>query len=307
MSGLIPEITSSDSRFATPNYEGEYQKLIENPEQLKDLEVRYLFEMAEQPFAAKDGYAIKNKIYFELIRDHPDATSEDILRVNCREGDLQRRNAKGGDEEAIKKAIEFLEGVNSGILEDTPIDTIAAIKQALTQAYYHGKQLDKAADILRKFCNDVRFKELPPFRRAMMLESLASFHLDLNDTEDAAAAIHDMHGMLIDQNLQPHEVPRAVGGFNHISGDLELKRGRFGLAAEYYNALHTTFNPDLRNQIVGAIRFVQCKILERKTDDPRFSEMGEFVKQKYAQLEPTDFVGLGDAWKFVAEELGIKE
>ncbi|MFA4872379.1 MAG: hypothetical protein WC659_00390 [Patescibacteria group bacterium] len=304
MSELKSEITPVDSRSATPDYEGDYQKINNGEASVENFDISHLFEMANQPFATKDGYAIKNRIFFELIRNHPQVSPEDLLIVDCRDGDLQRRNAK--DKTDIGKAINFLKGVNGRISKDTPIDTVAAIKQAFTQAYYHNKQIKEAADLQQEFCNDPRFKELPPFRRAMMLESLASFYLDLDDTDGAALTVHDMHGCLVDKNLKESEVPRVVGGFNHISGDLEYKRGRYSLAAESYYAVHATFSPDSRNQIVGAMKFMHCKWLENRIDDPRFESVRKFFLDNYSKLEETDKIGHAASWEFVSQKFDIK-
>lgn len=266
-----------------------------------DFEKDYLYKMAEEPFAAANNYEKKNTIYFKWIRVHPQANDDDHRIINCREGDLMRRNgdAVGG----IGKLLPLWQQ-----LPTEPQANIAGnIGQALAQAYYHNSQLAEAMRVQEQMCSASWFGGLPAFKRFLLVESLFTFLMDMNYLEKAASAIKQAFGLLLDPGIEPNQIPRVFGGLFHIWGDLEYKRERYLVAANLYYAVHATFNPDPRNMIVGAMKFLQCLWLAEATDDLRFTPVKEFFLLNHSKMEATDKVGHKAAWDFVSQKLGLTE
>lgn len=281
------------------SYESDYQELLAQNKKSGDFAVSYLFEMADQPFAVKDGYAVKKDIYFRIIRQHPKATKFNRLSVDTYEGDQMRRTKRYTEAEDL-----FIGLV---IPQSTPVDIRASVLQAWGQLYYHTERLDQAFKLQIELINLRRFGKLPAGKQLLAFESLFTTLLKMGKTEEAVKVLQRKFSFLVTASLENHEVQRAFGGLIHVWADLESARQRYMMAANLFYILHITPEPDPRNQVVAAIKFLQCLDLAGANDDGRAESVGQYFKANHHLLEPGDKIGLADAWKFACRKFGIAE
>ncbi len=281
------------------NYEIDYQDLRDGNKQPGDFAIKYLYEMAEQPFAVVDGYAAKKEIYFGFIRQHPRVTIFDRLRVDTYEADQWRR---------AKRYTEARDSLLAQrVPKNTPVEIMATFLQALGQVYYHSNELDLALHTQMGLIKLRRFGKLSVGKQLLAYESLFTTLLRLGKTEEAVRILQRNFSYLVTASLQNHEVQRGFGGFIHVWADMEITRQRYMMAANLFYILHITPELDPRNNIVAAMKFLHSLDLAGVADDARTEAVKQYFLANYSRLEEGDKVGHADAWQFARRQFGISE
>ncbi len=275
-----------------------------------------LFNLASN-FAISGNLRIKNRIYEEFIAEHPDASRDDLLRVQINRADWQRRQGKIEIAQTMLEDIDLTYAKNAIV----QIEYLQAFNQCLLRkATTDIGDLQKIKLLERAVLNQESLYELAAKENGLGADKLIYYLVGICEIRGALLTIKGaekdprieaVHGLIektyMENRLQmpetkrqrvEYEIPFNKGIYYRQTGDYKTASELFARAWHHLEILQ-----DQRVQTVVMMEYLFCKLNLGETEgDLLYSRLLKLFKNKAdSNLLPADRIMMSEQIKKLLE------
>jgi len=267
----------------------EEYKAIKSGKDFTAFTVAELFEMANSVAALHSDFDIRNDIYFEMIRKHPNATSSDKYEVDIIYFDKVRRDGNPGE-------------AQRGLYNMHP----RAYWQAFIQALLKDGQHEAALALQRLMVAHPDVRNFTPINRLHVFEGLLEIKTTLKQVDEELQLffqIYERFLKMVPASEQKRD--RAVALVYKYYGDADRITENYKNALLHY-AEYLGYSPSIRNKQDARWRIIYCNTMIGAKQNP--SIVRDFKKYfNHPQgLLKTDTATCQEEFQTVLNFLGLK-
>ena len=266
-----------------------YEQVIGSETEPRELTTALLFEMASH-FAVSGDYDKKAEIY-EWIGVHPDANTDDVVRVKTYREDLKRRFA--ADEKGdvnVNQLREALEALRS-LPEPEGVEARSEWLQAIGQCHLMLKEFKEAIQVQSQILKFLDNPETTLDKKLYFLETIMAMKIENKELDDELERFFDQHDSLIaDSQMSEAHTKRAQGAVTELRGRAAIMKQDWPAVVDYFLKCFEIF-PSVRNKAKCVVPFLYA-LDKAGIDNNRRAELENYFVKNRKEIMPTDLVGM---------------